>query len=292
MAIKIEVETRGEAKPKDNYLTNSKPRGEELIEEIQKQTINKGKIPVNSPITVIQDFFVESVFFENSGVTHIPLMFEQALNTKYYLPGTGVSQNTIILAPIRYRMALVRDIIMAFDVSLINVGSGFPPVADSSYSINFYLSVSLLDIVDGLEVFGAAEPLFSYPVQFNYDKNTDTWSVTNPNVDFYLADFISERLSVDVSGTLVPDFSNTVMNNSNTQITQNQFNDLRNTNNTLAGFLGVADDELAALSAGNNTHFEFYFNTSAVSGTVFLAPRVNCRLIYSGVAANFNPLTS
>lgn len=273
--------------PKIKYVSADQEWKHEVTERL-KGLQNK---PINAPILQEVPITIESIINGGSGVTYIPSLVEQAAGTKFYAFGTDIWTNSLSLQPTRYRLGNVRDIVASFDVRVIPEGTGgTPPSASGDYSINFYLSIiNFNEIIDGVITPTNIEYLFSYPVEFSWDDTAGTWSITNPSVDFVLSDYIEYRNLIYVSGTPFDDFNDTTDFNKNNAITRDQYTELTNQDNVLAGFFGVAFDEYTALSSGDKTHFDYYFNTQFASGAVYYIPKVYFRLHYYGLSASYQP---
>jgi len=191
-----------------------------------------------------------------------------------------------------YKLSQIREVGMSVGIiaDAGDLGGYSPPVGISNFSIDFYLSLVLVEAINGNVVAGfftsgdnpyVIGRIFSVPFTFTFSTVEPlAFTITSPVKNFRLSDTVNRTF---VAGT--PDFRTDP-----TKITTAQYNQLTTKNNILASFFGWNDDQYLLLSAANKLLFDDFFNKGigvAPNDSQLFGIGVEVSFTYFGIGATF-----
>lgn len=285
----LDIKASGYFKDPDTYDSSISSPVEDKTSEIFSEVQDLKYKPRNAPVIYAQETIRVSAVNVGSlgpGTSYIRQVIEIWPNTKNYVVGMGTTSDVnLLLNPNSARLSLVRDIILNVDISYIFTTYASPPTVSSDYSVDFYLTI-LLASDSSIQSSLVDRTLFCRPYKFTWSVNKNDWVIEKPQETFYLNNFIEERNIINVYN----DFSNDKDNNPNDKISRRDFEQLASSTNRVITTLALSADSYAGLTASEQTHFDFWFNTDP-TGSVVLYPTAHLSFVYLGIAANYKTKT-
>lgn len=191
-----------------------------------------------------------------------------------------------------YKLSQIREVGMSVGIiaDARDFGGYSPPVGITNFSIDFYLSLVLVEATNGNAVarlFTSDDNpyiigrLVTIPFTFTFSAvDPLAFTIANPVKNFRLSDTVNRTFVVNM-----PDFSTNP-----TKITTVQYNQLTTKNNMLASFFGWNDDQYLLLSAENKLLFDDFFNKGigvAPDDSQLFGIGVEVSFVYFGIGATF-----
>jgi hypothetical protein len=191
-----------------------------------------------------------------------------------------------------YKLSQIREVGMS--VSIIadagDLGGYSPPFGITNFSIDFYVSLVLVEAINGNAVAGffasGDNPyiigrLVTIPFTFTFSAVEPlAFTIANPVKNFRLSDTVNRTF---VAGS--PNFTTNP-----TKITTEQYTQLTTKNNILFSFFGWNDDQYLLLSAANKLLFDDFFNRGlgvAPNDFQLFGIGVEVSFVYFGIGATF-----
>jgi hypothetical protein len=188
---------------------------------------------------------------------------------------------------IHFKSSLIRDITMNIAVSSYapDTGGYSPVVGRTSFTIDFYVSLVLLDATNGNILTAFTDGLFvsnalmTIPFTFSIPSSDPLKFTIESPKSFRLSETVTRLTDVVTSA---PNFTTNP-----TKITQAQYNKMTNQNNFLCGFVGFNNSQYNALSSANKDQFDDLFRLGIGGSQQLFGVGVDLSLSYFGVGATF-----
>jgi len=176
---------------------------------------------------------------------------------------------------INYKINNIREIALTCNINTsANTFGTFAPIAQSNYSVDYYVAISLHRTA--LELYGGdffiKNTMLYFPFKFTYTKSTDVWSVNETTTTVYLSNTIERNIILTGPSAGYEDWTN---NPTQTKLTV--FESLKTENNNLlidTSFDRFQADALTGVSFetyqttpsnSNKAHFEYFFGVTSSS---------------------------
>lgn len=277
-------------KPTDNPRIDTRPTDIVWRDNVNQKLKMMSQTPYNSPVNITQNLKIHgATFYDSTFATYSTLKLISFFGGFYSTTFVPADKINFLKSSERQRLAQTNEIVLSIDCTFMqnyDYTPFSPATASSDYTVNLYVSLSASFQSPTASATGDQtniqfnDLLVSIPIEFSYTLTTDSWTVTNPSQDFRLSDYIPRR---GVTANLDPDFSSDP-----TQITKSQWDLLRSQNSRIVVQAGWATDEISALSASNQSHFDDYFNHTATTDCYYI-PDISCTLNYYGLTADYIP---
>lgn len=269
----------------DDYKADTREKDVQFFDKVAKRL--KGmEENTNTYVAIPQTFNLSTLYQDSTGIS-TNWMVADSSGSKFYTVQSGFQAQFahILLAPSTYKV-VANEIFLSLNTTSIFNGDGgfFPPVASSSYSINYYISFRDLAQENGvtqINNFYGNLSGFCYPINISYNITTNKWAISEPLKVIKLSDTMPFRGVISGQN----DFRNTDASNSNNKITEDDYQSLLTKKQILYFASGFASDERSALSAANRDHLDSYFTSTTASG---FAIRVSVTFTYFGSLASFS----
>jgi hypothetical protein len=170
------------------------------------------------------------------------------------------------------------------------------PVADSDYTMYYMTTIGFqpdVSITPSSDL-SYLQDYFTLVIaqQFVYDKSENAFTFLDGQKTLRLSETIDTRRALPSTGISYPDF-----NDNPEQITHSQYERIVQEGGNIyitsgfdTGQLGMGITTHPVLSAGNQNHFNYYYNSPDITDVTYIQLRTTAILTYSGLFANYAPV--
>lgn len=276
-----------------DLLPISNPRQKEMDEkELWTMKVNemlKSRLkPLNAPNVISQKISFQKIV---NGL--IGQIGDSGQSTGIWAIGRFAFGGDYLQDPSLYKLTNVNDITLSVNISFIQLQNfATAPTPTGNYTMKMY--VVLQELSQGLEI-TENNVFLVIPFDFVYETTPERFYFSQPTQVFRLAETVN-RESIQLFGTEYPN----LLTNP-TKITTGQYNQLASSTTTIVAGWGFDIGQLdgstptpnPVLSANNKAHFEYFLfgNSSAFDGFTFLDINVSGIVNYSGLFANYEPIS-
>jgi len=259
--------------PTDNYLQDTRPKEEQVLNNITDTVKNITDTPTNVPIVISSSFQKLTPILQGYDYGYGNLLYTTPREDNLFFGLDNTNSNKI---------NNVKDIILSCIINISTIGGIFDTLANFNFPI--YLNI-FKELKKGQTTATSSllEPFMAYPLgNLFWTNDLGFYMSTDLCKDFRLSDYIETRLYITTDGLY--DFRNTNDKNSNNKITQAQYTSLLNNNDT---FLAYITYNPTGLTAGQISLINGVLGTD-----VTYSQRINLSLKfkYFGLLANYIPV--
>jgi hypothetical protein len=280
--------------PNDNWLIDTRDIATRQQDELNKKVNRLTRVPRNSPAVVNQSFDV--TYNDGLGDSITPAKDEQPGGFFAFPVSPPITAwYQAIQPPSFYNLSNVNDV--KLNISLANVLDGNAVVASSSYSVDFYLSVYLLENINGQFSIGSDFNVSRYNISlfqvkqtYSHDPSISTtdYSFTNSEKTLFLSDTIPARNYAPDP----PDYPDFTVNPE--KIMKFQLDLIKQQPVYLYLDWGFNVTQANALATANKQHFRVmvgnFDNTPPSPFGGLLASKIKFNLAYSGTSSTYELL--
>lgn len=278
--------------PNNNYLIDTRPTKDRFLSDMKNKVDRLTRVPRNTPSSASQQFSI--VYNGGTGNAPTPSKVEEPGGVFVFPVSPPLSPwYKFINDPAFYGLTNVNNV--QLNVSLFNVLEGNLVVADSLYTVDFYLTIFMSENINGQFVFGSDFNTSSYNTTLLQLKQTYThdpaistlhYEFSNANTTLNLSDYILSRNIIQQFG--FPDFTTDP-----TKIMKFQYDKILESPVYFYCDWGYDDVQAKALTGNNLNHFKVMVGDFTGSPPTFgglLASTINISVNYSGTFADYEPI--